>query len=106
MMEKNNLIIKCPNCTIKMKLFFKKNNFKIFRCLKCGLGMTADLKIQEDDYHRDEDYIKNQKQFENIYLKRVNIINKFSKNKGKALEIGSSTGLLLKLLQKKGWDVL
>lgn len=106
MNEKNNKIIKCPNCNIKTKLFFKKNNLNVFKCLKCGLGLTSNLKVQNNDYHRDEDYIKNQKQFENIYLKRVNLVNKFSKIKGKVLEIGSSTGLMLKLFQNNGWDVL
>ncbi len=100
-MIKNKTSIKCLACNTKMSLFSCQENYKIFKCPKCNLGMTSNLKIQKSDYHRDEDYINNQKQFENIYQKRVNIVNKFSNNIGKALEIGSSTGLLLKLMQKK-----
>lgn len=105
-MIKSKISIKCLACNTKMSLFSCQKNYEIFKCPKCNLGMTSNLIIKENNYHRDEDYINNQKQFENIYQKRVNIVNKFSNNIGKALEIGSSTGLLLKLMQKKGWDVM
>lgn len=97
---------KCPICKKNTIPYLKNKTNIVYRCNKCGLGFTKNIKKQIGNYHRDEDYINNQKQFENIYQKRVNLIDKFTKNKGKALEIGSSTGLLLKLLQEKGWDVL
>lgn len=105
-MIKNKLSINCLLCGIKMMSFFHDKNYRIFKCPKCGLGITEGVKNQEENYHRDEDYIKNQKQFENIYLKRVNLVNKFVYEQGKILEIGSSTGLMLKLFKKMGWDVL
>lgn len=98
--------IKCMVCHKNTIILLNNQNYIIYRCNNCGLGFTKNIKKQTENYHRDEDYIRNQKQFENIYQKRVNIIDKFANNVGRALEIGSSTGLLLKLLQKKGWDIL
>ena len=57
-----------------------------------------------DSYHRDEVYIRNESLFRNIFkttLKKVLI----HKKGGRVLEIGSSTGLLLKLFQEKGFAV-
>lgn len=61
--------------------------------------------MKKENYHRDEDYKKFESLFENIFQKRVNLISKFSK-KGRVLEIGSATGVMLKLLVKLGWDGL
>ena len=57
------------------------------------------------NYHRDESYIKNEKLFENIFEKRVNLVSKFI-TKGKVLEIGSATGVMLKLFKDRGWETL
>lgn len=94
----------CPICKNPTKLFSKRNNFLIFKCLSCGFGLTKNLTEQEGDYHRDEEYIEEEKLFENIFLKRVKIIERFLKT-GKVLEVGCSTGLMLSLLKKKGWEV-
>lgn len=57
------------------------------------------------NYHRDEDYKKYESLFENMFIKRVNLVSRFVK-KGKMLEIGSATGVMLKLFANKGWNVL
>lgn len=57
-----------------------------------------------NNYHRDSDYQKYESLFENIFLTRLKIISKFI-TKGKLLEIGSSTGAMLKLFKERGWDV-
>jgi len=61
--------------------------------------------IENNNYHRDSDYVKYDSMFKNIFLKRVNLITKFVK-KGRLLEIGSSTGIMLNLFKDLGWDVL
>lgn len=61
--------------------------------------------MKKENYHRDEDYKKYESLFENMFLKRVNLISKFVK-KGRMLEIGSATGVMLKLFAKQGWDAL
>lgn len=63
------------------------------------------MDINGKNYHRDEDYKKYESLFENMFRKRVNLISKFVK-KGKMLEIGSATGVMLKLFAKRGWDTL
>lgn len=104
-MKKNKLV--CISCGDKFKPFGKLGDAVIFKCPNCGLGLTGNSGDFEQyhAYHRDPVYIKEEKQFSNIFLKRVGIILKFKSN-GKALEVGSSTGLLLSLLRDKGWDVL
>lgn len=97
---------KCLACNKKPKIFLKDENYSVYRCPSCGLGWTENLKVQSGSYHRDEDYKKSQKQFKNIYQKRINIIKKFIKKSGRVLEIGSSTGLMLSLFKKEGWEVL
>ena len=61
--------------------------------------------MKQENYHRDEDYKKYESMFENIFLTRVRLINKFVK-KGRMLEIGSATGVMLKLFVNRGWDGL
>jgi SAM-dependent methyltransferase len=61
--------------------------------------------MRKENYHRDEDYKKYESLFENIFLKRVNLISEFVK-KGRMLEVGSATGVMLKLFAKNGWDAL
>ncbi|PIU28424.1 hypothetical protein COT08_01380 [Candidatus Woesebacteria bacterium CG07_land_8_20_14_0_80_44_9] len=57
------------------------------------------------NYHRDEDYLKFEKTFRNIFQKRVNLISRFA-GKGKVLEVGCATGVMLKLFREQGWQVL
>lgn len=95
----------CPACRGQFKDYISKNNFLIVRCQNCGLGHTLDLGSQTGDYHRDQVYIGNSDLFANLFLRRVKIINQLSNKPGRALDIGSSTGLMLSLLRKMGWQV-
>lgn len=95
---------KCFICGGELIKYGEVNGMDIFKCNFCGLGKTENLKVQNGEYHRDESYIEEEKLFENIFEKRVNRIIKFVK-KGKVLEIGCSTGLLLSLFKKNGWEV-
>lgn len=98
-----------------MRLLGENGGAFIFQCTKCGLGKTEGEfpkefyfdknKLVYFAYHRDPVYVENKEQFKNIFDKRADIISRF-KTKGKALEAGSSTGLLLSLLKDKGWEVL
>lgn len=95
----------CKNKTVE-KLFSVRGR-NIVRCQKCGLVRTdAEGFEQYDDYHRDEkEYIQDEEIFRNIFQKRYNNIIKFKKTPGKILDIGASTGTLLSIFQKKGWEV-
>ena len=94
----------CPICKHKMLIFGKIQYYIIYRCSNCGFGLTSGTKLQKGDYHRDDTYKEEEKLFRNIFSKRVKIIDKLMKP-GKVLEIGSSTGIFLSLLQEKGWQV-
>lgn len=96
---------KCILCQSEVNFFGQNNGYNIYRCPDCRLGFTEKLQSQQADYHRDETYIEEEVLFKNIFLKRVNIITKFSKA-GLALEIGCSTGLMLSLLKNRGWQVV
>lgn len=97
----------CIACGQRLNLFGTADGVMIFHCSNCGLGAThpRGVKTRYTKYHRDALYKASIEQFSNIFQKRVDIISKF-KESGGALEIGSSTGLLLSLLKVKGWTVL
>lgn len=105
---------KCLACNKNLRFLGGSDGFDIFRCSFCGLGATSDVSRKTQysaypeetsfAYHRDLVYIKEEKQFKNIFKKRVGIILKFKKT-GKALEVGSSTGVFLSLLKERGWEV-
>lgn len=61
--------------------------------------------MKKENYHRDEDYKKYESLFENMFRKRVNLVSRFVK-KGKMLEIGSATGVMLTQFANRGWDAL
>jgi len=89
------------------KVLYKGSGWKVSKCKKCGLVKTErKSEVQDKNYHRDEQYLKTEKQFENIFKKRFRIINKFVCKKGRVVEIGCSTGILLKLFKDQGWEVL
>lgn len=96
---------KCLVCDGQIKIFCKRGGFLIYRCSKCGFGFTEGSETKAGEYHRDESYIGERKQFVNIFKRRIKLINKHAKNPGKVLEIGSSTGALLSILKSEGWRV-
>lgn len=95
---------KCLVCSTKLLFYGNSEGKKILVCPNCGLGQTEDFVLPSLDYHRDEVYIYRALQFTNIFMRRVNLIEKFA-TRGKILEIGSSNGLLLSLLKSSGWEV-
>ncbi|MBI4058748.1 class I SAM-dependent methyltransferase [Candidatus Microgenomates bacterium] len=99
----------CLACGRKLTLLGKNKGASIFKCLKCGLGVTQSVRQENyQTYHRDPVYLTSQKQFRNIFSKRMQILSEFrdANYNGKALEVGSSTGLILSLLKESGWEVL
>ena len=56
------------------------------------------------NYHRDEDYVKYEGLFENMFRKRVNLISSYHPRGGICLEIGCSTGTMLDILKEKGCE--
>ncbi|QQG43455.1 MAG: class I SAM-dependent methyltransferase [Candidatus Daviesbacteria bacterium] len=94
----------CFICNQAADLYCTVGDKEISQCKNCGLGITGDLFSQVGDYHRDETYINEPELFKNIFQKRVKIISDFKKS-GKVLEIGCSIGVMLQLLQDRGFTV-
>lgn len=93
---------KCPVCSNHLFSYIDG----IQKCVSCGLGVTVKTPSQNyAQYHRDNQYFENESLFRNIFLKRLQIIEKLKKP-GKILEIGSSTGVMLKLFKDRGWEIL
>ena len=61
------------------------------------------MDIDYQNYHRDADYMKFESLFRNVFLKRFSIIKSFSKSRGKVLDIGASTGIMLDIFKGEGW---
>lgn len=96
---------KCIACGGNLRLFGQSGGKSIYKCVRCGLGVTSGTSSKmADQYHRDWVYAEREDQFRNIFQKRADIIQRFGR-KGNVLEIGSSTGILLSLLKQQGWDV-
>lgn len=96
------LVCKSPNNRL---LGFNQQN-AIYQCLQCGLGWTeGQFDHQYQAYHRDQTYQEFEEQFKNIFAKRVHLVDQYLP-KGRALEIGCSTGVLLTLLTEKGWQTV
>lgn len=98
------MIKNCFVCNHKFNKVGNINGQTILKCGNCGLGITEKQTFQIGDYHRDETYIREEELFKNIFKKRVDIIGEF-KRKGKVLEVGCSTGILLSLFKDEGWKV-
>lgn len=94
----------CLVCGNKMSELGVSGEYIINKCNLCGFGVTDGTGIQSGDYHRDKVYSREEALFKNIFQKRANIIGK-SISVSSALEIGCSTGILLSLLKKRGWQV-
>lgn len=93
---------KCPACSHNLFSYITG----IQKCEFCGLGLTVKTPLQNyKQYHRDNQYHENESLFRDIFLKRLQIINKLKKP-GRILEIGSSIGVMLKLFKDSGWEVL
>lgn len=54
-------------------------------------------------YHRDKTYLENESHFKNIFSTRFKIAKHFGK-KGKVLDIGASTGVMLSIFKNDGWE--
>ena len=110
-MEKVN----CAICDMDdTKRILIKNSFNIVRCKSCGLIYINPRPTEEELINfyssksdRDKSYQKINGDRKNIekLKNRLNIIEKFSENRGNILDIGCSTGLFLKMARDVGWEV-
>lgn len=104
--EKPGAVENCVFCKKKtFRTLFKIDYSVIEVCAGCGLIRTDGL-ITADykNYHRDMDYLRYEPLFRNIFGKVYRDVAKTVREKGKVLEIGCSTGILLNIFKEKGWQ--
>jgi 2-polyprenyl-3-methyl-5-hydroxy-6-metoxy-1,4-benzoquinol methylase len=97
--------MKCVLCSSrKFKTLFRVGDRDLLECSYCGLVRTKQKpKATYDEYHRDLDYKKFENHFKNIFEKRFNIVKRFKK-KGRVLDVGTSTGAMLDIFARHGWE--
>lgn len=89
----------------KFKLIYDLGDYKIEQCDNCGLVRTrGQMQVSYDEYHRDTEYSQMDDYFRNIFMKRFNLINRYKNKSGRVLDIGASTGNLLKIFEQNGWE--
>lgn len=100
--------MKCKLCgNKKFDTLYEAEGRRIEKCKKCGLVRTgSDKFVSYEGYHRDADYKKYEADFKNIFNKRFKTLSKYFDEPGKVIEIGASTGTLLSIFQKDGWETL
>ena len=87
------------------KNLFDVGIYSLIECVNCGLVKTSvGRKISYKKYHRDPDYIKFENHFRNFFLRRFKLISRFV-SKGRVLEIGCATGVMLEIFKEAGWEV-
>jgi methionine biosynthesis protein metW len=97
--------------SVSKEIFYLKYNEKY------QLYKTEPIPEKLEIYYQSEEYISHtdsKKTFiEKIYQyvkkymlqKKINLIHKYIKNKGKILDIGAGTGDFLKIAQENGWEI-
>lgn len=93
----------CFACrSLKFK-YIKQNNHTVRVCEYCGLGETLGFKTPDYSvYHRDNCYEK-ESELVNNYAEKFFQLANFPTIKKTVLEVGCSTGLLLKQFSQNGW---
>ena len=96
----------CEICNKKLHIFKKLENFDLYRCDDCD-HVVSDLRVNKKYYKKtySNSYVetKHKNWMNNPNYKLFKEINMFikSKKKGKILDLGCGTGLLLKYLSKE-----
>lgn len=113
-------LIPCENCgSNQFSTLCEWNNLsKVVQCRHCGLQLVNPMPNKEfldQLYRQDEEehpYYQNyilertdrKKSYNKQYHRRLNLLEKYSKGKGKLLDIGCGGGFFLKAAEERGWD--
>ncbi len=79
----------------------------IGRCTKCGLLKTFPAKknsLFEPKQSRENMYEKDREKFQAIFHPLIRSIKKY-KSSGRVLDVGCSSGILMSLIEKEGYDI-
>lgn len=108
----------CPACTSEqIKFSFKKNDFKLHRCLICNHLFIYPLSYDAQSLYNSDyfvgakkglgyvDYDKDKKPMRPVFIKYLKKIEKILHKKGTLLDVGAATGFFIKIAKEFGWNV-
>lgn len=102
-------MINCPVCEGKNYLIWKERQYRAYRCKKCTVVFLHPLPenpstVYNEDYFR-KWYLKYYPQ-RKVYTGKLFLrIERYAGTKGKLLDVGCGTGILMEVAKEKGWDV-
>lgn len=98
---------------------FDKDGFAIVRCTGCGLAYVSPRppaprvldRYQDEHYYRNEnacafgygDYVADTPLLNSIFARRLNEIERLRPRRGRLLDVGCATGVLVELADRRGW---
>lgn len=106
----------CPLCQSESKFAFEAKGFPLHDCTQCGhrfAAIPADekhvKKIYDDEYFSGggagyDDYLQEAEMLKVRGAMYAKIIEKFSGEKGKMLDVGAAAGFLLKGFAENNWN--
>ena len=112
----NKTRTQCPLCNNKdWDTLYKLNQFNIVQCRLCGLifrdiildtGSSKELYSQDYFVKQQADYFFNNSQKkEELFLKRMNIVNTYVPQRGKLLDVGCAIGTFLLIANENNYEV-
>ncbi len=102
-------MILCPVCKVKSYLIWRERQYRVYRCKNCKVAFLYPLPedtsfIYNDAYFKNW-YIKYHSERKNYIKKLFSIIERDIELKGKLLDVGCGTGILLEVAKEKGCEV-
>ena len=108
----------CPFCRgIKIYFFVNKKGYDLYKCADCNLIFLNKIPdklndIYDADYFRGAgkgfgyaDYDGDKKSNTGTFNKYLDLLEKYSPQKGRLLDLGSATGFFISLARERGWEV-
>ena len=117
----------CPVCNsteinplLTVKDFsVSKEEFVVWQCANCTLRFTQDVPDEDTigEYYQSQDYISHsniskglinqlyQRVRKRTLLQKARLIEQFTKQQGKILDIGAGIGAFLSVMKNRGWDI-
>jgi len=101
-------MITCPFCKSKSVLIWKEKEYKVYRCLNCGVAFLYPVPKTEKIYKRDyfeKWYLRYYERRKQYFKNLIEQLQNYFPEKGKILDIGCGVGIFMDIMKEMGWDV-